>query len=292
MVGHPKDTEDFARMISELLQVSIPLRVAKAIPSDVAHGRVRVPLHLCPSLSAGDIVEIIPQDCAEGSKSTQGIVWRCRPEDDEMGVIRIDGIIRKNAGISLGDRVSLAKVEPRPCELLVISPCTDRSEKVTFKNDISEFVRRGLNKRPFVVGDRVFIPGVTLSSEALPFEVVDTLPEDKIVVVNPDTEIIVLDQDPHETSPPAREEDSEGELGGSIPEKSALEDGGESELIFGVAIPAGEDFSIEKDGLELSVMHDEDGMAYVSLERPKSNRGIRSDFTGISEYYNLRQTEE
>ena len=269
MAGHPEDTEDFVRRISELPQVSIPLRVAKAIPSDVGHGRVRVPLHLCPSLSAGDIVEIIPQDCAEGSKSTQGIVWRCRPIDDELGVVRIDGIIRKNAGISLGDRVSLVKVDPQPCELLVISPRTGRREKVVFENDISGFVRRGLNKRPFVVGDRVFVPGLTISSEAFPFEVVDTLPEEKIVVVNSETEIIVLDQDPHETSPPAREEDSEGELGRSIPEKAASEDGGEAELIFGVAIPTGEDFSIEKDGLELSVMHDEDGMVFFSLERPK-----------------------
>ena len=76
MAGHPEDTEDFVRRISELPQVSIPLRVAKAIPSDVGLGRVRVPLHLCPSLSAGDIVKIIPQDCAEGSKSTQGMPAR------------------------------------------------------------------------------------------------------------------------------------------------------------------------------------------------------------------------
>ena len=268
MAGHPDYTEDFARRISELLQVSIPLRVAKAIPSDVGHGRVRVPLHLCPSLSAGDIVEIIPQDCAEGSKSTQGIVWRCRPIDDELGVVRIDGIIRKNAGISLGDRVSLAKVEPRPCELLVISPSTGRSEKVAFKNDISGFARRGLKKRPFVVGDRVFIPGLTIFNEAFPFEVVDTLPEDEIVVVNPDTEIIVLENsDPfRELQYPECEVEPE-----EVPEDSCSEDvtddaeGSESELILGVAIPVGEDFSIENDGLVLTLKHTDDATILLSL---------------------------
>lgn len=263
MVGHPEDTEEFPRRVFELLQDSTSLRVAKAKPSDVGHGRVRVPLHLCPWLSGGDIVEIIPQDGAEDSKTTPGIVWRCRSEDDELGVIRIDGIIRKNAGISLGDRVRLAKVEPRSCELLVISPCTDRSEQVAFKRDISEFVRRGLNKRPFVTGDRVFIPGVTLFNQALPFEVVDTSPEGEIVVVDPFTEIIVLDSDP---SCPECEVDPE-----EIPKDSCSEDiasdaeGREPELILGVAIPIGEDIAIENEGLVLTLKHTDDGTILLSL---------------------------
>ena len=267
MAGHHKDTEDFARRISELLQVSIPLRVAKAIPSDVGHGRVRVPLHLCPSLSAGDIVEIIPQDCAESSKSTQGIVWRCRPIDDELGVVRIDGIIRKNAGISLGDRVSLAKVDPQPCELLVISPRTGRREKVVFENDISGFVRRGLNKRPFVVGDRVFVPGLTISSEAFPFEVVDTWPEIEIVQVTPDTEVIVLECDNSHSVRESDRGDTE-----EAPEETSPEhcnpldtDNSNSKLLLGVAIPVGEDFAIENEGLVLTLKHMDDGTILLSL---------------------------
>jgi transitional endoplasmic reticulum ATPase len=94
----------------------LTLRVAKAIPSDVGHGRARVPFDNELNLKPGDIVEIA------GEQSTAAIVWRCRPEDANLGVIRIDGIIRKNAGVSLGDRVTITKVETQPCERLVLSP--------------------------------------------------------------------------------------------------------------------------------------------------------------------------
>ena len=70
---------------------SLTLRVAKAIPSDVGHGRARVPFDNDLNLKPGDIVEI------EGERKTAAIVWRCRPEDANLGVIRIDGIIRKKA---------------------------------------------------------------------------------------------------------------------------------------------------------------------------------------------------
>ena len=76
----------------------LTLRVAKAIPSDVGHGRARVPFDNDLNLKPGDVIEI------NGEKSTAAIVWRCRPEDANLGVIRIDGIIRKNASVSLGDR--------------------------------------------------------------------------------------------------------------------------------------------------------------------------------------------
>ena len=84
---------------------SLTLRVAKAIPSDVGHGRARVPFDNDLNLKPGDIIQI------EGERKTAAIVWRCRPEDANLGVIRIDGIIRKNAGVSLGDKADIKKVE-------------------------------------------------------------------------------------------------------------------------------------------------------------------------------------
>ena len=163
---------------------SLTLRVAKAIPSDVGHGRARVPFDNELNLKPGDIVEIA------GEQSTAAIVWRCRPEDANLGVIRIDGIIRKNAGVSLGDRVTITKVETQPCERLVLSPVMAKQQKVRFGPGIEGFARRGLNKRPVVAGDRIFIPGMTLFAEALPFAIVSTNPKG-IVQVLPDTEIII-----------------------------------------------------------------------------------------------------
>jgi len=163
---------------------SLALRVAKAIPSDVGHGRARVPFDNDLNLKPGDIVQI------EGDRKTAAIVWRCRPEDANLGVIRIDGIIRKNAGVSLGDRAEITKVDVQPCNKLVLSPVMAKQQKVRFGPGIEGFARRGLNKRPIVAGDRIFIPGMTLFAEALPFAIVKTNPKG-IVQVLPETEIVI-----------------------------------------------------------------------------------------------------
>ena len=163
---------------------NLTLRVAKAIPSDVGHGRARVPFDNDLNLKPGDIIEI------EGERKTAAIVWRCRPEDANLGVIRVDGIIRKNAGVSLGDRAEISKAKVEPCQKLILSPVMAKQQKVRFGPGIEGFARRGLNKRPVVAGDRIFIPGMTLFAEALPFAIVQTNPKG-IVQVLPDTEIII-----------------------------------------------------------------------------------------------------
>ena len=132
---------------------TLSLRVAKAIPSDVGHGRARVPfdndLGLSLAMSSKLQVSVIPT-----------IVWRCRPEDANLGVIRIDGIIRKNAGVSLGDR--------SPSRRSAQGVRTTRSQSShgqATEGQIWLWNRRfpqGLNKRPVVAGDRIFIPGMTL----------------------------------------------------------------------------------------------------------------------------------
>ncbi len=163
------------------------LKVAKAIPSDVGHGRARVPFDNDLNLKPGDIIEI------KGEDTTAAIVWRCRPEDANLGVIRVDGIIRKNAGAQLGSNVTIRKVEAKQCTRLVLSPVMASKQKVRFGPGIEGFARRGLNKRPVATGDRIFIPGMTLFAEALPFAVMQTTPKG-IVQVLPETEIVIKDE--------------------------------------------------------------------------------------------------
>ncbi|RJV00383.1 MAG: AAA family ATPase [Candidatus Poseidoniales archaeon] len=167
---------------------SISLKVSKAIPSDVGHGRARISGENGLELKPGDIIEI------KGDKrSTAAIYWRSRPEDAKMDIIRVDGIIRKNAGVSLGDKVTVSKVDAKICTKLVLSPVMANKQKVKFGPGIEGFARRGLNKRPVVAGDRIFIPGMTLFAEALPFAVLQTTPKG-IVQVNSDTDIVIKDE--------------------------------------------------------------------------------------------------
>ena len=167
---------------------SISLRVSKAIPSDVGHGRARISGENDLDLKPGDIIEIKGEN-----RTTAAIYWRSRPEDSKMDIIRVDGIIRKNAGVSLGDRVEVSKVDAKACTKLVLSPVMANKQKVKFGPGIEGFARRGLNKRPVVSGDRIFIPGMTLFAEALPFAVLQTTPKG-IVQVNSDTDIVIKDE--------------------------------------------------------------------------------------------------
>ncbi len=174
--------------MSEEDSESISLKVSKAIPSDVGHGRARISGENELDLKPGDIIEIKGEN-----RSTAAIYWRSRPEDAKMDIIRVDGIIRKNAGVSLGDRVTVSKVDAKICTKLILSPVMANKQKVKFGPGIEGFARRGLNKRPVVAGDRIFIPGMTLFAEALPFAVLKTTPKG-IVQVNSDTEIIIKDE--------------------------------------------------------------------------------------------------
>ena len=167
---------------------TIELRVSKAIPSDVGFGRARISSEMGLDLKPGDFVEISGEE-----RSTAAIYWRSRPEDAKMDIIRMDGIIRKNAGVSLGDRVTVRKVDAKTCTKLTISPVMANKQKVKFGPGIEGFAKRGLAKRPVVAGDRIFIPGMTLFAEALPFAVVQTVPKG-IVVVTTDTEIVIKDE--------------------------------------------------------------------------------------------------
>ena len=167
---------------------SITLRVSKAIPSDVAHGRARISGGNALGLKPGDIVEIKGEE-----RSTGAIYWRSRPEDEKMDLIRVDGMVRKNAGVSLGDSVTVSKVEAKDCIKLTLSPVMANKQKVKFGHGIEGFARRGLSKRPVVKGDRIFIPGMTMFAEALPFAVLSTTPKG-IVKVTLETEIVIKDE--------------------------------------------------------------------------------------------------
>ena len=189
-----KDIQNYIRNDSNVSD-AIDLRVAKAIPSDVGHGRVRLPLDNSLGLKPGDFVSVEGSTGPLASRgSTAAIVWRARPEDKDISVARMDGIIRRNAKLKLGDVARITKLEPEPCSELVLCPeLNDQPDlsKIRYGKGIEGFVRRGLNKRPVKSGDAIYIPGLTLFAEALPFRVKGTSPGG-FVIVNPGTKVRVI----------------------------------------------------------------------------------------------------
>ena len=94
------------------------LRVEEAKSRDVGRGIARIDPMAAKEMGlvAGDIISI------EGKKNTACIYWPGYPEDSGKESIRIDGTTRRNAGVSIDDKVKVKKIEARPAEKITLAP--------------------------------------------------------------------------------------------------------------------------------------------------------------------------
>src|SRR3989344_4172187 len=88
-------------------QNMVKLRVAEASQDDAYKGIARIDYDTMKilGLKRGDVVLI------KGGKETVAIADRAYPADVGERIVRIDGIIRKNATASVGENVELSKVD-------------------------------------------------------------------------------------------------------------------------------------------------------------------------------------
>jgi transitional endoplasmic reticulum ATPase len=165
------------------------LKVAEALQSDVGHGRARIDTKTRSllKLEPGDIIEI------KGKKPTAAKVFRVNQDDEGISIIRIDGLVRKNAGVSIGDKVTIKKAEMQPATSVTISPLISETHRIRFGPGIENFVKRGLLKRPLTKGDTIIVPGIALMGGSLPFVVAGTKPKG-IIEITEDTEMIVKEE--------------------------------------------------------------------------------------------------
>ncbi|NOZ83065.1 MAG: AAA family ATPase [Euryarchaeota archaeon] len=98
--------------------MEVELKVVEAMARDVGRGIARIDPVVIEELglSSGDVVEI------RGKKRTVARVWPGYPEDRGQRIIRIDGYIRRNAGVGIDDKVKVRKVEAQPARLIKLAP--------------------------------------------------------------------------------------------------------------------------------------------------------------------------
>ncbi len=164
-------------MVNEVI-----LRVVEAKQRDVGRSIVRLDRQSMRKIGAetGDFVEII------GKRSTVAIAWPAYPEDEGRGIIRMDGIIRNNAKVSIGDSVRVKKAELRPATRVILAP----TEPIRFGEDFKEYVKRHLEGKPVSRGDTVIIPVLQM---ALRLVVVSTQPA-PMVYITGDTFLTIREQ--------------------------------------------------------------------------------------------------
>ena len=122
------------------------LRVVQAKSSDDGKGIARVDPALMRilDLTQGDTVMI------EGTRATAVTVYSGYPEDENRGTIRIDGAIRKNAGVGLDEKVSIRKVVPKPATKVTLAPT--QPLKIVGGE---QYLIQVLDGRPVVKGDLI-----------------------------------------------------------------------------------------------------------------------------------------
>ena len=96
-------------------------------------------------IKQGDIIEIT------GPRSTGAIAMKGFPEDKGLEIIRMDGLIRHNAGTSIGEKVTVRKASLKEAKSVTIAPTDPR---VRFMAS-GEVIRRNLLGRPLTKGDLI-----------------------------------------------------------------------------------------------------------------------------------------
>ncbi|HOT94342.1 MAG TPA: CDC48 family AAA ATPase [Methanoregulaceae archaeon] len=125
------------------------LKVDSAYPEDQGGGKARLDPETMLQLrvSPGDIVLI------EGKRRTVAKVWRALVNDWNQGKIRIDNYTRANAGVSIGDRIRVAKItEEIEARRVVLAPPVDLPSNVPIN---LEHAINSLIDFPVVEGDSV-----------------------------------------------------------------------------------------------------------------------------------------
>src|SRR3989344_7493558 len=130
----------------------IQLKVVEAQQDDAYKGIARIDGEVMRELGIrrGDVIII------KGGRETVAIADRAYPADVGEGIIRIDGILRRNAKASIGDSVSITKAEIKEAKKIMIAP----AQKGIMVQGDPESLRRGLLGRAVMKGDVIVLGGV------------------------------------------------------------------------------------------------------------------------------------
>ncbi|MDH4213695.1 MAG: CDC48 family AAA ATPase [Candidatus Thorarchaeota archaeon] len=159
---------------------AIRLKVAAAMPKDQGRGIVRlnsdVRNHL--KVRSGDYVLV------KGSRETIAVCWPSLKEDEILDMVRMDGLIRSNAGVKLGEMVEVSSVNVPDATRVVIAP----GQPVRFQPGFENYLKQQILNRPITKGDTILISSI---GQGMQFTATAVAPG-KYGRVTPDTTVEVL----------------------------------------------------------------------------------------------------
>jgi transitional endoplasmic reticulum ATPase len=132
-------------------ETSRRIQVANARPEDSGQGIARLPLALMNALGIqqGDVIEIA------GKRTTPARAVLPYVEDEGLDLLRLDGLLRINAGVGSGDSVTVKKAESKPATRLVFAPAQENLRL----HGSGQALKRNFIGRPMIAGDVVATAG-------------------------------------------------------------------------------------------------------------------------------------
>ncbi len=127
------------------------LTVSEAVQKDVGRhvARLSGDLFSALKLESGDTIEI------KGKKTTVASVRRGFAQDDET-IIRIDGNLRRSAGVSVGEKVEVKKANPLPAKSIELVPIHEIGRLV----DPNDLLENWLIEKPLTKDSIIEVPSV------------------------------------------------------------------------------------------------------------------------------------
>src|SRR3989338_5986543 len=129
----------------------VKLKVAEAMQDDVNRGIVRLDSAIMKDLgiNQGSVVEL------EGSRKTIAIALRAFPADIGLALVRMDGLVRRNAGTTISEYVTIRSCQAKAAKTISLAPV---QKGVIFQAHPSIF-KRALLDRPVRKGDIISLGG-------------------------------------------------------------------------------------------------------------------------------------
>jgi len=161
---------------SNIRKKALTLKIAEAASKDVSRGIVRFDPADFKRIGAevGDVVTV------KGKRETVAKLFPAYIEDRGKGLIRLDGIIRKNAEVGIDEKITINKTDFSPAQKIVVSPLTPMSSQD------ARYIGSLLEGLPLIKGDMV--RARLFGTQTQDFKVNSTIPAGA-VIINPQTVI-------------------------------------------------------------------------------------------------------
>ena len=158
----------------------VRLKVQEALPRDIGKARARLPMDAMMKIGVkpGDFLEL------KGKLVGAATAWPSDADESGAGLVRIDGSIRRNLGVTLNEFIDVGKAAVKSATSVVLAPL---SKSVQLDEDFESFVKNRIRGMPLMEGSSL---SIVVLGNPVNFKVIKVSPRG-IVVAEQSTKLKV-----------------------------------------------------------------------------------------------------